>query len=118
MTNNPDEVTQELRDLYDKVYDDGFFIKEFDKLTGVGDLRDLEYIANANGIDLDVAVDKLTMGYTVDLTTPGRGVTRIEQLQTAWQDAKKMRDKNELPRMVAVREKLGLPSTPKPLGTF
>lgn len=113
-----EDITDELRKLYDEVYEDGFFIKEFQKLTGVGDLRDLEYLAKVSHKELDEAVKLLSMGETVDLTTPGFGSNRVERLKNAWADAKKRRAKGEFPVMVEVRTKLALPSIPKQLGTF
>jgi hypothetical protein len=39
-----DSEYHELIELYKRIYDDdGFFVKEWDRLAGAGDLRDLEY---------------------------------------------------------------------------
>jgi hypothetical protein len=31
--------------LYEQIYEDGFFIREFERIAAVGDVRDLEYLA-------------------------------------------------------------------------
>jgi len=111
---------ESMDDLIRLIRKDGVFVLGFaGGGAAVGDLRDLDYLAEAAGIERDEALGKLGMGHVIDLACLGSGATRLERIRTAWEDARHLRDLGDFPRMVAVRERLGLPVTdPKELGTF
>jgi hypothetical protein len=100
----------------------GFWIKEYRELCGVGDLRDVEYLAEVaedGPLELEEAINRMPLGLVVDLALPGAGLTRVERVRSAWQAARLARDRGGLPRIVRVRERAGLPvEGSKPLGTF
>jgi len=110
---------EELTELYRQLYEDGFFVKEWQGMAAVGDLRDLDYIAQEASESRERVLEVLSLGEAVDLCWPGSGETRAERIRDAWEKAKDGRERGQLPRLVATREAAGLPvSDPHELGTF
>lgn len=109
----------ELTDLYRQLYEDGFFVKEWQGAAAVGDLRDLDFIAQEAGKSRSEVIEVLSLGEAVDLCWPGSGDSRVERVRDGWEKAKQGRERGQLPRLVATREAAGLPvSEPHRLGTF
>lgn len=115
-----------LEELYEAAWEDNVFFAEYEGLTAAGDVRDLTWLAEH--ADPPTTPEELLpelmatfMGAIVDLCVLGeaKGEDRVANCQSAWDRAKEEREKGNLPRVVAIRESLGLAvHDPHRLGTF
>jgi hypothetical protein len=114
-----DSEFEELTQLYEELWEDGFWVKEWQGVAAVGDRRDIEHLAEKFNDSVENVVSALGMGECVSLSYPGQGATRVERIRDGWKQATTAREKGALPCLVEVREGLGLPVTdPIRLGTF
>lgn len=120
-----DDKQKELEALYASAAEDEVFFVEYEGMpAAAGDMRDLVALAEGNATDPQEMRDELVkgfMGAIVDLCVLGKvkGEDRIANCQSAWDAFKAQRDQGVYPRMVTVRQKLGLPvNETKRLGTF
>ena len=80
-----DDEMEHLTVIYAEVYAEGFWIREYDGIAAVGDMRDLEVLAEDSCRDANLIVEQLGLGQVVDLTAPGGGDTREARVRDAWQ---------------------------------
>lgn len=75
-----DEVTEELKRIYQQAYQEGYWIKEFGAekgyLAAAGSIKQLEELEKKLGREIDV--DKLELGDVITISTPGSGSSREE----------------------------------------
>lgn len=75
-----DEVTEELKRIYQQAWCEGYWIREFGAGTGylaaAGSIKQLEEIEKKIGLEIDV--EKLELGDVVNISMPGNGSTREE----------------------------------------
>lgn len=116
-----------LEELYEAAGEDDVFFAEYDGMpAAAGDLRDLVWLAE--NADPPTTPEKLLeelmgsfLGAIVDLCVLGdiKGEDRVANCQSAWDKLKEEREKGHYPRVVGVRESLGLPAGQSHrLGTF
>lgn len=89
MTSGSDEVTEELRKIYQEQREKGYWIKEW----GKGDHPDSKFMAAAGCFPClekieeetgrDIKVKDLTLGDCISLSYPGTGKTREEACREA-----------------------------------
>lgn len=113
------EEYEALSKLYGEVLEDGFFIKEYQGIAAVGDIRDLDTLCEEAGKTGDEVIDMLGLGEVVDLAAPGKGESREEAIRDGWNQAREYREAGYWPRLAKAREKAGMEvGETKQMGTF
>lgn len=116
-----------LEEIYKAAWEDDVFFAEYNGMpVAAGDRRDLEWLAtNAEPTTTpEELLPKLVegfMGAIIDLCCLGKvkGTDRVANCQSAWDEAKRCKEKGILPRVIAVRKELGLTvGEGHQLGTF
>ena len=83
-----EEVTDELKEIYRKAYEDGIWLREFGSspgsdtyMTAAGSISKLEEIEKQTGEEIDVS--ELGLADVVNISLPGTGKTREEACRDA-----------------------------------
>ncbi len=94
------ELTDELREIYRKAYEDGIWLREWSPCPGggkylaaAGSMKQVEGLEKKLGKEIDL--EKLGLGDIINISLPGTGETREEACKNAIEAFRDYRKKNQ-----------------------